>query len=226
MSTTQPADKFEITVSLVTNLIAQQFPQWAHLPVKPVERGGWDNRTFRLGQEMCIRLPSAHYYAASVLIEQQWLPYLAPHLSIPISTPLALGKPSKIYPWHWSIYRWIEGESANTLHSDDLLLQNSAARLAEFLNELHRIDSSSGPIPGSHNFYRGASLDIYDAQTRSAMAQLQNFIDVDAITAVWQKAISSKWDKKPVWIHGDVSSGNILIKDNQLAAVIDLHLPR
>jgi aminoglycoside phosphotransferase (APT) family kinase protein len=214
-------DKVEITVALVTNLIAEQFPQWAHLPIKAVEFDGHDNRTFRLGNDMSIRLPSAQCYAPKVQIEHTWLPKLAPHLSVSIPQPLALGKPSRHYPWHWSIYRWIEGESANTLHFDDAHLPLIAAQLAQFLIQLHKIDTTGGQLPGPHNFYRGDSPLVYDAETRSAIAQLQGFIDVAAVTSVWQKALRSKWHKNPVWIHGDLSAGNILIKDNQLIGIID-----
>lgn len=39
---------------LVTERIAQQFPEWAHLEIKleikPVELDGMDNRTFRLNE--------------------------------------------------------------------------------------------------------------------------------------------------------------------------------
>jgi aminoglycoside phosphotransferase (APT) family kinase protein len=220
-STPKTSDKFEITVSLVTDLISEQFPQWAHLEIKPVELGGWDNRTFRLGQEMSIRLPSAKIYASKVEKEQKWLPYLAPHLSVPIPKPLAMGQPSKNYPWHWSIYSWIEGKSANILSIDDLNLSLLASQVAQFLNELHKIDSTGGLLPGTHNFYRGDSPAVYNTETRSAIEQLQNVVDVDAVTSVWQKAISSKWHKSPVWIHGDLSAGNIIVKDNKLVGIID-----
>lgn len=48
----------DISVSLVGRLVREQFPQWADLPIEPVEFDGWDNRTFRLGEEMIVRLPS------------------------------------------------------------------------------------------------------------------------------------------------------------------------
>ncbi|MGL9719021.1 MAG: hypothetical protein ACR5K9_10645 [Wolbachia sp.] len=54
-------------LSLVTKLIAQQFPKWAHLEIKPVELNGIDNKTFRLGKEMLIRLPSAEGYVLQAL---------------------------------------------------------------------------------------------------------------------------------------------------------------
>ncbi len=69
---------------LAAALIAEQFPQWVHLPVTPVATSGWDNRTFHLGEEMLIRLPSSPDYAGQVLKEQQWLPHLAAGLSVQI----------------------------------------------------------------------------------------------------------------------------------------------
>jgi aminoglycoside phosphotransferase (APT) family kinase protein len=210
----------KINVSLVKNLIGEQFPQWAHLEIKPVEMSGWDNRTFHLGTEMSIRLPSAQCYAAKVKIEQTWLPILAPHLSFRIPEPIAMGNPSKDYPFDWSIYRWIEGRSANILTIDEAHLKHIALQLAQFLNELHKIDPIGGPVSGPHNFYRGGSLKVYDSETRSAISELQDFINVQAATSVWEKALSSQWDQAPVWIHGDLSAGNILIKGDQLAAVI------
>jgi len=61
-------------------LVAEQFPPWATLPVTAVENGGWDNRTFRLGDTMLLRLPSAEEYALAVEKEHRWLPELAPAL--------------------------------------------------------------------------------------------------------------------------------------------------
>lgn len=164
---------------------------------------------------MSIRLPSAEKYAVQVQKEQKWLPILAPHLSFSIPDPIAQGNPSKSYPWKWSIYRWIEGESANTLAVDDIHLQLIALQLAQFLNELHKVDVTDGPLPGPHNFYRGDHPSVYDLETRSFIEKS------DRAMIVWEKAISSKWSYKPVWIHGDISSGNILLKGNKLVAVID-----
>ena len=46
--------------------------------ITPVEPGGWDNRTFRLGDRMSVRLPSAAAYAAQVDKEHAWLRSCAP----------------------------------------------------------------------------------------------------------------------------------------------------
>jgi len=69
---------------LVKNLIATQFPQWKDLPIQKIEPNGWDNRTFRLGDRLLVRMPSAAEYATQVEKEQRWLPILAPLLPIAI----------------------------------------------------------------------------------------------------------------------------------------------
>jgi aminoglycoside phosphotransferase (APT) family kinase protein len=208
-----------ITSQLVRALIEQQFPQWARLPIVPVEPGGWDNRTFRLGDAMAVRLPSAECYAEQVEKEQRWLPWLAPQLPLVVPTPLAVGKPGAGYPWHWSIYRWIDGETVATASNVDLTLL--AADLARFLAKLQSLDAAAGPAPGAHNFHRGGSLSIYDEQTRGAIAALAKEIEATRATEIWDEALATSWDRAPVWIHGDVAAGNLLLKDRKLHALID-----
>jgi len=92
-------DKITLDVPLVRRLIAEQFPKWADLEIKPVEFGGWDNKTFHLGEHMSIRMPSHAKYSWQVEKEQHWLPKLAAHLPLPITMPLAMGQPGAGYPF-------------------------------------------------------------------------------------------------------------------------------
>lgn len=112
-------DKVKIDTHLVQKLIAEQFPQWKSLPIHPVAQSGWDNRTFHLGEEMVIRLPSDREYEPQINKEYQWLPWLSKQLSFQITQPIALGKPSPDYPLNWSINRWIEGDTASIQNIHD-----------------------------------------------------------------------------------------------------------
>src|SRR5438132_10971336 len=85
--------------SLVSRLIRAQFPHWANLAIRPVARQGNDNRTFRLGEHMSVRLPSAERYVAAVEKERAWLPRLSAYLPLPIPVPVAMGEPGEGYPW-------------------------------------------------------------------------------------------------------------------------------
>ncbi|MCC6793354.1 MAG: aminoglycoside phosphotransferase family protein, partial [Thermomicrobiales bacterium] len=209
----------EITAELVGRLIAEQFPAWAHLPLTKVEPGGWDNRTFRLGDELSARLPSNHWYREQVAKEQRWLPALAPRLPLPIPSPVAMGNPTAEYPWHWSVIRWLEGETAAIERIEDLTA--FAADLGAFLVALERIDPTGGPPPGTHNFWRGGPLTVYDAETRQELIARAGEIDVEAARDIWETALHAPGQGSPVWLHGDVAAGNLLGRDGRLSAVID-----
>lgn len=209
----------EINTELVLQLIHTQFPEFKNLAIKPVAIGGWDNRTFHLGDKMLVRLPSAERYALKVDLEHLWLPKLATSLPLPIPTPVKLGKPGCGYPYKWSIYNWIEGETLAAVGINDW--DEFAKDLAKFLLALHKTDTEGGPLAGAHNFYRGGSLSVYDQETRQAINILKDKIDAAFATKLWEEALATEWAKPPVWIHGDISAGNLLVQEDKLCAVID-----
>ncbi len=222
----------DLDASLVRRLVASQFPRWAHLPVTAVLPGGNDNRTFRLGSELSVRLPSGPGYAAAVTKEQRCLPLLARQLPLPVPTPVGLGRPGQGYPFPWSVYRWIEGEPVSATGVSDSTA--FATDLARFLVALRQADPTGGPTPGAHSFWRGGPLATYHDETLAAIATLTastgesgsgdgggDGLDPHACRAVWDTATNSTWEGDPVWFHGDVAVGNLLVRDDRLAAVID-----
>jgi aminoglycoside phosphotransferase (APT) family kinase protein len=208
-----------ISPELVTRLVGAQFPDWASLPVLPVELDGWDNSTFRLGEELKVRLPSADAYVAQVEKEHRWLPVLAAHLPLAIPEPVAVGEPSVEFPRPWAIYRWIDGEPVHVGRITELT--DLAADLAAFLTALYAVDTSEGPAPGAHNFFRGGPVDHYDTQVRESIRLLADEIDADGARDAWEAALGSSWGGSPVWVHGDVAPSNLLVGDGRLQAVID-----
>ncbi|WDZ76301.1 aminoglycoside phosphotransferase family protein [Ensifer adhaerens] len=208
-----------IDASLVRRLIAAQFPQWSDLEVHPIEPGGWDNRTFLLGDRMTVRLPSAERYVLQVEKEHRWLPRLAPVLPLPIPVPLAKGVPGEGFPWCWSVYRWLQGDTLAVERVADL--RDMAKDLTHFLRALRQADAVDGPLPGDHNFHRGGPPAFYDEQTRQALALLEGQVDTKTAREVWEAALAAPFGGPPVWFHGDVAWGNLLVKDGRLSAVID-----
>ena len=206
-----PPQRIEVAPSLVRALVAEQFPQWSHLPVRPVAQGGWDNRTFHLGDHMSVRLPSAAEYALAVEKEHRWLPVLAPHLPLPIPVPLAAGAPGAGYPFAWSVYEWLDGTPATAAGIADPIA--FALELADFLAALRQLDPSGGPAPGTHNWFRGGPLRRFEDLARDGFT--------DRTSRIWADALNAPWDGVPSWFHGDVAAGNLLLRDGRLAAVID-----
>ena len=175
---------------------------------------------FRLGDAMMVRLPRKASAAEPIGKECQWLPTLAPHLPLPIPVPLAKGEPGEGYPFHWSICPWIDGENATLERLHD---PNRAAQtLAAFISTLQKIEVDKTVTPDTLHASRGVPLATRDAATRAAIATLDGMIDTQAALAVWDHALSAPvWDRAPVWIHGDLHSGNLLENDGDLSAVID-----
>ncbi len=211
--------KADITAGLVARLVAEQFPRWADLPVRPVDHDGVDNTSFRLGDMMSVRLPSSEYYVEQVDKEHRWLPVLGPQLPLPIPQPLVRGVPGCGFPRPWSVYRWIEGEPL--IDGDVTDLATFAADLADFLVALYKIDPTGGPGPGMHNFFRGGPLTVYDRETRDALAALKGEIDTTRAAEVWETALRATWLGPPVWFHGDAQPGNLIVQAGRLSAVID-----
>lgn len=213
-------DEVDTSVSLVRRLLITQFPQWANLPVEPAHSAGTGNALYRLGDDMVVRLPRIPSAVGQVNKEQKWLPILAPRLPLNIPIPLAKGHPSDGYPWHWSVYRWLEGEDATTAPID--YPRQAATDLAHFIIALQGIEATGGPPPGEHNFYRGVPLATRDRETRDAIASLHDVFDADQVTAAWDAAVETPvWSRAPVWIHGDLHAGNLLVHRGRLSAVID-----
>lgn len=218
-----PADRDRpvIDVTLVRRLIARQFPQWAGLDVRPVAVDGWDNRTFHLGDELSVRLPSAEGYALAVAKEQRCLPALAPQLPLPIPAPVANGAadPEAGYPFAWTVNRWLPGDTV--LHAGVCDQDRFAEDVAAFLVALRAADTTDAPLAGAHSAFRGVSPAHYDDETRAALDALDGQVDRRKAEAVWDEALSTDWASPAVWFHGDVAVGNLLVRDDRLCAVID-----
>lgn len=205
-------------MDLVERLVASQFPQWAGLPVTTVDLDGWDNSTFRLGESMSVRLPSADAYGAQVDKEHRWLPFLAPRLPVPIPVPLGRGEPTALFPRPWSVYGWIDGDLLAVDRVVDMTV--FASELAGFLSALY-VCEPVGPAPGSHSFSRGGSATSWDEQTRQTLQELAGVVDVPACRDVWQVAVEARSEASGVWVHGDVTGANLLVRDGHLAGVLD-----
>lgn len=250
------------TIDLARKLIEEQFPDYSHLPITDIEKQGHDNRTYRLGDHMLIRMPTAKTYALKVPKEQELLPKLAKRLSVSIPAPIKMGKPSAYtketssvarrmsselaepiligehkrnqkfddanvevskvgYPYPFSIYQWLPGKSINLLTLTAQDKERLAFDMAKFLKELQAITDVPGPEPGQHNWWRGDHVSVYDEGAREQITELAEIIDVTQALALWDEASATKWDKQPVWIHGDFAIGNILMDGSKLSAVID-----
>lgn len=211
---TPPAD-FPIDENLVKSLINKQFPEFAHLPVRFLA-AGWDNENYRLGDQYIIRLPRRAVAAPMVKHEIDCLPLLPAGLPIAVPAPVRAGLPDDGYPWHWSIIPWFEGKNA----AQSLPDASEAARLVDFLKKLHAVEQ---PDFVPENPLRSQPLRMSDERIRIRMERLKSKTPLltPHIEQLWQDAIDTPFAEKMVLVHGDLHSGNMVVDNGKISAVID-----
>ncbi|MBA2313171.1 MAG: aminoglycoside phosphotransferase family protein [Actinobacteria bacterium] len=210
-------DEIDTDVALVRRLLFRQFPRWADLTIVRVVSYGTDHDVYRLGDQLAARLPRIAWAVGQAAKEAEWLPKFAPHLPLAVPVQLARGHPAEDYPFEWSVYEWLPGESGKGTIDD---LNQAAVDLAAFVKALREVDATDAHprLPGA----RGAPLAELDEQVRESIAQLGDRIDGDLALLLWQDSLNAPdWDGEEVWVHGDLLPGNLLITDGRLSAVID-----
>ena len=210
-----PAAEIDIDERLVAALLDEQCRELADLPVRIVDNG-WDNTIARAGEEWSVRLPRRSASAVLIEHEQRWLPQLAPSLPLTVPVPWFAGRASDLFPWAWSVCRWLPGESATTAPPTDRVA--AARTLAGFVVALHHPAPAEAPT----NPYRGVALQARADAVRQRASLLDDVIDSPRVLAVWDVLHATpSWDGPALWLHGDLHPSNMLTVDGQISAIID-----
>jgi aminoglycoside phosphotransferase (APT) family kinase protein len=207
-----PAAEVEIDAELVAKLLTAQHPELAGRPLTLVANG-WDNAIFRLGDDLCVRLPRRQAAVELIRNESRWLPMLAPRVPVPIPVPVRQGVPGQGYPWPWSVCRWIDGVVASDVPPPQR--GGLAADLAAFFRALH----VPAPAEAPRNPVRGVPL---IERSSAFYERLHAVAHARELTAMWEELVAvPRWQGPPVWVHGDPHPANLLIGSSGLAAVLD-----
>lgn len=217
LSTLPPAD-VDITPTLIRDLLSDQHPDIADLPLGS-RHVSWDNVTTRLGDAMAIRMPRIK--AAAPLMEREitWLPVVSKDWAFKAPVPVREGFPACGYPWRWSVIPWVEGADAMKAP----LTGESADELGRALRQVH----IPAPDGSPHTPWRTTPLREREDETHermdkvSAMAHDQDFVwDADSAQSLWAEASALPWPALS-WVHADLHPGNVITRDGRLAAIID-----
>jgi aminoglycoside phosphotransferase (APT) family kinase protein len=209
-------DEVLVDDDTVRALVKDQFPRWADRQLVRIADSGTDNAIYRLGNDLGIRLPRIQWAEAQIEKECRWLPPLAPGLPSAVPVPLAEGRPGLGYPFPWLVYPWLAGTSLDRAAVDSW--SGLAEEVAEFVLALQQLPTEDGPAPTR----RGAPMAQFDEAVRWGISQLNGTVDVDRARDVWQSALEAGgWPEDPVWVHGDLLPGNILIAKGRLSGIID-----
>jgi aminoglycoside phosphotransferase (APT) family kinase protein len=209
-----PPAEVAIDAGLVKSLLQAQHPDLADRRISPAA-SGWDNAIFRLGDDLCVRLPRRAASAALLVNEQRWLPALQTRLPLSIPAPIRIGLACAEYPWSWSVLPWLSGVTADQSN----LLADEGIVLAKFLKALH----TPAPPTAPQNPYRGVPLAQRAAAVEERMERLDRTTQSvgNAIRSIWKDALAAPIDVDTTWIHGDLHARNVLVQAERLRAIID-----
>lgn len=214
-SPVHPKIEIDVDAELAHALLAEQHPDLADLPVHSRVHG-WDNITWRLGDDLAMRLPVRELSAHLVAGEHRWLPVVGPRVPVPTPVPVRTGAPSPLYPWLWSVVPWLPG----TVVAATPVAERTAwaAGLADALAALH----VPAPADAPRNPYRGVPLAERAEVVGERLAATPDLPHRDALLAAWHDGLTAPaWREPAVWVHGDPHPGNLLSDGGHLSAVLD-----
>lgn len=211
---TTPAADTEVSTAVLHALLLEQFPEYAKMELKLVA-SGWDNCMIRIGNELCARMPRRKVANQLILNEQKWLPLLAPKLTLEVPSPLHMGRPSDLYPYNWSIVKWLIGNQA----CDGFVGNDQSAVLISFLKSLHVQAPNDAPTSDC----RGIALSQRAEMMNTRLVRLrENDAELfQLVNPIWHNALEAPIDTSPTWLHGDLHPRNVLVQDGKITAAID-----
>ena len=212
--------ELEITADLIRDLLREQHPDLADLPLT-FDARGWDNQLWRLGDDLAVRLPWATQHADELLLkEHALLPAIAPRLPLQIPVPQRLGQPSERFPRTWIVTTWVAGEPAD--RAPATRGAEAADTLAAFLAALHQ--PAPGDAPAGRFNQGGPLADIGEgfAQFLKETTERGLIPDPDAVREVWDDALAAPdWAGPALWLHADLHPANLLTADGNFCGVVD-----
>ncbi|HEY5009779.1 MAG TPA: aminoglycoside phosphotransferase family protein [Acidimicrobiales bacterium] len=210
-----PNAEVEMNAALVEELIRQQHPDLLIGSLRQMPPG-FDNTIWRLGDDLVVRLPRREVGVHLIESEQRWLPELAARLPLQIPAPLRVGVPSDLFPWPWTIARWIDGTPGNLV--DPAMLPRLARPLGGFFRALHRDAPEDAPT----NPFRDVPLRTHDDNVHHRLEEAAEAVDRGELLRVWEASLqTAPWASAPQWIHGDPHPANLIVRDDALVGVID-----
>ena len=219
-------DELDTGADVVASLLRLANPAWSTLPLRELAASGTDHAMYRLGGDLVVRVPRTVAAAEGLTAEVTRLDLVARVLPVAVPELVHLGEPTAAFPHPWVVLTWLGGEDAwesrHRLGGDvDLAL---AADLAEVVGAL-RSASVPGLVRREAGRRGGPLTGVLDRAYHwldGESGPLPAWVDADDVrTRLGRCAAAADDDVGYVLTHGDLIPGNLLVRDDRLAAVID-----
>ena len=216
------ADQLTVSLSVVRELVDEQFPSWRQLAITAVESAGTVNAIFRLGDRFAARFPLRRGDAASVRrrleSEAAAARELAGRTRFATPEPVAIGEPDAGYPLPWGVQTWLPGV---TVTDDDPGGSVAFAHdLAEFISGVRAIGTGGRTFCGQG---RGGDLRSHDGWMQTCFERSGQLLDVPRLRRMWEAMRKlARGGTGDVMSHGDLIPGNVLVSGGRLAGILDV----
>ncbi|MEC1158364.1 phosphotransferase [Cytobacillus horneckiae] len=217
--------EFEISAQLAKKVIEEQFPFLKPAAVHRVG-SGWDNTIFLANDCYMFRFPRRKAAVPLIVAENHVLPQISAYIEgeVAISLPIYKGMPSEVFPYPFSGYVAIVGQTTAELAITEKQRIAIAQPMATFLKKLHEIPFERLNGVGPDTIGR-LDLTVRAPKLEKELAILEDK-KLIAEKASYIKIIeqAKKAEKtKEAFVHGDLYFRNFLVaeKGNDLAGIID-----
>ncbi len=221
LSVAMHPNQLTVDVGMVRGLVADQFPEWAGLPITEFFAHGTVNSLFRIGDRFGARFPlqpddvevtrrrlEDEAAAARELLGRT--PFATPE-------PVAIGEPGPGYPLPWSVQTWLPGTTAAEVDPGGSMA--FAHDLAIFIQGVRSIDTCGRVFAGPG---RGGDPRSHDEWMETCLQHSAGLLDVPCLRRMWSALRELPREAADVMTHGDLIPGNVLVADGRLTGVIDV----
>lgn len=153
---------------------------------------------------------------------QQWANHLA--VSEGVLTPkiLLTDTSHTVCPFDFQIMEYIDGQTLYELRTDEKLVCKILEQVSEELQKLHSIRGSKfGLLSDQKKYWSWYILDQYDNNV--IYLSDNKIIDTNTVDRMYKYTQDSEYRTLPYssLLHGDLSYNNIIVKNGELAGIID-----
>jgi aminoglycoside phosphotransferase (APT) family kinase protein len=214
------SDEVRVTSDVAERLIADQFPHWSDLPVRPVIADGTVHAIYRIGDGLAARFPlrpeDAGVLRQQLMDEASALREFADCCPVPTPEPIALGEPGDGFPMPWSVQSWVPGTVASDADPSGSI--DFARDLATVILALRDVDTRGRRFSGSN---RGGNLQDHDHWVQTCLRESATMLELAPLRRMWTEFRELPRHGADVMSHGDLMPGNVLVSAGRLIGVLD-----
>lgn len=213
-------NQLHIDAVAASALIAEQFPHYRDLPVRPLAGAGTVNAIFRVGETVTARFPLQPQPIKRALVtlqaEAAAASEFADHSPVPAPRPLGIGQPGAGYPMPWTLQTWIDGDLATP---DGLAASTAFAEdIANLIAALRAVDLRGRSFDGKG---RGGDLKSHDQWIATCFANSHGLLDVPGLERLWSRLRALPPHPADLMCHRDLIPANLLVRGDRLAGILD-----